>query len=308
MLRTRLWMGAVLILLVLGVLLLDSQLAPYYPVLFLLILVLTLLGCYELLALLGPRRPWPSLCYLAVTALISVNWLPHVCPWARTISPDPLRWVFGTYVAVVLIAFLAAMASFEPSGGSNPPGAEGPGGLHPTLASRTDTLSQVSLTLFTVTYLGVLPSFLAQLRWPIHARLEDLNQQAVLALTLAIFVPKCSDTGAYFTGRLLGRHKMAPVLSPKKTLEGLAGGLLLAAVAAWGFNRLGPVLPGNDLAAIGFGLTVGAAGVLGDLAESLIKRECRQKDASQVMPGFGGVLDVVDSIIYAAPVSYCWLA
>jgi phosphatidate cytidylyltransferase len=67
-----------------------------------------------------------------------------------------------------------------------------------------------------------------------------------------------------------------------------------------------PVLR-SDLAAAALGLTVGAAGVLGDLAESLVKRDCRQKDASQVVPGFGGVLDVIDSIVFAAPVAYWWL-
>jgi phosphatidate cytidylyltransferase len=59
--------------------------------------------------------------------------------------------------------------------------------------------------------------------------------------------------------------------------------------------------------AAGFGLTVAVAGVLGDLAESLVKRDCRRKDASEVVPGFGGVLDVVDSILFAAPVAYWWL-
>jgi phosphatidate cytidylyltransferase len=114
------------------------------------------------------------------------------------------------------------------------------------------------------------------------------------------------DTGAYFTGRLLGRHKMAPVLSPKKTWEGAAGGMVAAVLTALGINALGPVL--HPLAAVGFGLTVGIAGLLGDLAESLIKRDCQQKDASQIMPGFGGVLDVVDAIIFAGPVAYAWLA
>ena len=58
---------------------------------------------------------------------------------------------------------------------------------------------------------------------------------------------------------------------------------------------------------VGFGLTVGVAGMVGDLAESLVKRDCRQKDASHAVPGFGGVLDVVDSVVYAAPVAYLWL-
>jgi phosphatidate cytidylyltransferase len=100
---------------------------------------------------------------------------------------------------------------------------------------------------------------------------------------------------------------MTPLLSPKKTWEGFVGGLAAAVLVAVGFYQLDPVLRGAPLAAVGFGATVWVAGVLGDLAESLIKRDCRRKDASQAIPGFGGVLDVVDSIVFAAPVAYCWL-
>jgi phosphatidate cytidylyltransferase len=290
MLRTRLWMGTVLILLTVGVLLGDAHLA-WYPFLFAVVFLLSMLGTHELLNLLGPsRRPWPILCYASVAALVVVNWLPHVCPFARTFSSDPFRWVFGVYVGVIIVGFLAAMASFQPDAGVG-----------------NDTLSRLSLLLLATAYLGVLPSFLAQLRWPLSARLDDPNRHAVLSLALAIFIPKCCDIGAYTAGRLFGKHKMSPVLSPKKTWEGLAGGLVVAMAAAVGLNSFGPVLPGI-LPALGFGLTVGGAGVLGDLAESLIKRECRQKDASQVMPGFGGVLDVIDSIVYAAPIAYLWLA
>jgi phosphatidate cytidylyltransferase len=289
MLRTRLWMGSLLIALTVGVLLVDGKLDPWYPFLFFLILVLSLLGCRELLTLLGPvRRPWPVLCYAAVSLLVVVNWLPHLCPLAKSISADPLRWVLGVYVGVILVGFLAAMASFHPE--------------------QSDTLSRLAMLVFAAAYLGVLPSFLAQLRWPENIRAVDAERQAVIALALAIFIPKCCDIGAYTTGRMIGKHRMSPVLSPKKTLEGLAGGLVFAMIAAVLINRLGPALRGNDWMAAAFGLTVGGAGVLGDLSESLIKRECRQKDASQAMPGFGGVLDVVDSILFAAPVAYLWLA
>jgi len=130
-----------------------------------------------------------------------------------------------------------------------------------------------------------------------------------VALALAIFVPKSCDVGAYFTGRLLGRHRMAPVLSPKKTWEGAAGGLIAAILACVLIDRLAPVavLQEEWLLEIGFGLTLGTAGMLGDLAESLIKRDCQSKDASHAVPGFGGVLDVVDAVIFAAPPAYGWL-
>jgi CDP-diglyceride synthetase len=126
------------------------------------------------------------------------------------------------------------------------------------------------------------------------------------ALALTIFVPKMCDTGAYFTGRLLGRHKMTPVLSPKKTWEGAAGGLLLAVVAAVGASYYGNQPQYFAAKAVAFALTVGPAGMFGDLAESLMKREGQKKDASQSVPGFGGVLDVIDSVLFAAPLSFLW--
>jgi phosphatidate cytidylyltransferase len=102
---------------------------------------------------------------------------------------------------------------------------------------------------------------------------------------------------------------MTPVLSPKKTWEGAAGGLLAAVLVTVALDRLGPepLLRQRWWAEAGFGLSVGGAGMLGDLAESLVKRDCRQKDASQAVQGFGGILDVIDAVLLAAPVAYFWL-
>jgi phosphatidate cytidylyltransferase len=161
------------------------------------------------------------------------------------------------------------------------------------------------LALWIAAYLGLLPSFFAQLRW--LAGTDKGVATGTQALALALFVPKGCDIGAYFTGRLLGRHRMTPILSPKKTWEGFAGGMLAAVAIAIGLGRMGPALRGSDWLALGFGLTVGLAGILGDLAESLIKRDSRHKDAAQNVPGFGGVLDVVDAVVFAAPVAYAWL-
>lgn len=277
MLRTRLWMGAVLIGLVVCVLAVDGRFAPVYPFLFVLVLALTGVACWEVLTLLpAARRPRPGLCFAAVLSLVAANWIPHLGVLPGGWDQDSWHWVLGVLAAVVLAAFLVEMAYFREPGESVP---------------------RIALTVWIAAYLGLLPSFFAQLRW--------LPEGAV-ALALAAFVPKCCDTGAYFTGRAFGRHPMTPVLSPKKTWEGLAGGLAAAVAAAVGIDRLGPVLPGIA-GEVAFGLTVGVAGTLGDLAESLVKRDCRHKDASQAVPGFGGVLDVVDAVIFAAPVAYAWL-
>ncbi len=281
MLRTRLWMGALLIALMAGVLILDR--GPWYPFLLALVLVIALAAAYELYHLLRPAygvRPWPILG--GVLAVVLANWPAHL--WGG----DPWHYVAGTFAAVVLIAFLAEMAVFSTPGGA---------------------VVRIALAAWGAAYLGVLPSFLAQLRWLPGSEGEG-DSRGLAAVALAVFVPKCCDIGAYFTGRLLGRHRMAPVLSPKKTWEGMAGGLALSAGAAVAMNRLlspRPLLLGSDLAAASFGLAVGGVGALGDLAESLLKRDCRRKDASQVVPGFGGVLDVIDSIVFAAPVAYGWI-
>jgi len=292
MLRTRLWMGAVLIALVTCVLLFDP--GPYYPFLLLLMLFLAGVGSVELHHLIGAAHALPAWAGGAAMLLVLLaNWLARL--WPELCGSDPWLLILGALTLVVLIAFLAEMAVFRPP----MPAAEG------VAAGSSGVVVRMGVLVWTTVYLGVLPSFLAQLRW-LPSPSPDADA-ARTALALAIFVPKCCDIGAYFTGRLLGRHPMTPVLSPKKTWEGLAGGLLLSAVVAVAINRLLPVVRGGDLSAAGFGLVVGGVGALGDLAESLIKRDCRRKDASQAVPGFGGVLDVVDSILFAAPIAYCWL-
>jgi phosphatidate cytidylyltransferase len=290
MLRTRLWMGAMLVALSVGVLALDRYAAPYYPFLFVLASVLSLVAAYEFLCLLDDeRRPPTWLALGGVLVLLFANWLPHL-PGAPAGLADPWQLIGGTFAAIVLSAFIREMAVFREPG---------------------QATTRIAMTVCIAAYLGLLPSFFVQLRW-----LEYGPDQAgdvprgTLALALAIFVPKFCDVGAYFTGRFLGRHKATPVLSPKKTWEGFAGGLATSVVTALVIHGLGPVFPGGDLAwlsAVAFGLVVGLVGIFGDLAESLIKRDCQKKDASQVMPGFGGVLDVVDSIVFAAPVVYRWL-
>jgi phosphatidate cytidylyltransferase len=124
-----------------------------------------------------------------------------------------------------------------------------------------------------------------------------------------------ADTGAYFFGRAFGRHKMTPLLSPGKTWEGAAGGILTACAASWAcFHWFGPWLVQSQyveppvIASLLYGLILAAAGMHGDLAESLLKRDMQRKDSSTWLPGLGGVLDIVDSVLVAAPCAYlCWV-
>lgn len=283
-LRARLWVGAVLIVLACGVLSLDgAYFAPYYPCLLALVVVLGGLSAAELHGLLGggPRPPRWLLVGGTLVVLLA-NWPAHL-GWTHG---EPWRDVIAALAAVTLAGFLWEMATFRQPG---------------------EVVPRIAALLLAACYVGVLASFVAQLRWWPADGAPSPDRRGEAALALVFFVPKFGDIGAYFTGRFLGRHKMSPVLSPKKTWEGLAGGLAAAAATAVVINRLVCPVVGGDAEAALFGAAVGGAGVLGDLAESLIKRDGGAKDASATLPGFGGVLDVVDSVLFAAPVAWWWL-
>ncbi len=110
------------------------------------------------------------------------------------------------------------------------------------------------------------------------------------------------DGAAFFTGHYLGRHKLAPRISPAKTWEGALGGFVLSIIAAL-FLTVGPLGVPWYLAIV-LGILIGVAATLGDLAESLIKRQTHVKDSGQIMPGHGGILDRIDSLLFAVIVVY----
>ena len=146
------------------------------------------------------------------------------------------------------------------------------------------------------------------------------------ALLTTIAVTKSTDSGAYFTGKAIGKHKLIPRLSPGKTWEGSIGGVLTAIGVAYACLRwLFPAIAGDSLppsaapsipllstpliGAIVLGGLLAVSGMLGDLAESLVKRECGAKDSGHLLPGLGGVWDVTDSLIVAAiPAYLCFSA
>lgn len=156
-------------------------------------------------------------------------------------------------------------------------------------------------TMFGMIYLGFMLGFLLSIRrW----------ESAWLVLAI-VFITKSCDIGAYFTGRAIGRHKLIPWLSPGKTWEGLVGGIVVAALTGTGLAAASSYLPSpQDHLPWWMGTICGVifalVGQFGDLAMSLFKRGAGVKDSSSILPGMGGVLDVLDSPLMVAPVAF-WL-
>lgn len=162
---------------------------------------------------------------------------------------------------------------------------------------------------FAVLYLGGLVSFLVQLRMTPFA--ED-RTTSMLPFVSTVLIVKFSDTCQYFIGRLFGRHKLAPTVSPGKTWEGAIGGIgLCVLITASGLVAYADFLTGTEgwLRVALYCTLLCVAGIVGDLLESMLKRDSGIKDSSTWLPGLGGVMDMIDSLLLAAPVSYaCWLS
>jgi phosphatidate cytidylyltransferase len=152
-------------------------------------------------------------------------------------------------------------------------------------------------TLLGAAYLGTLGGAVAALR------LADPVATGAWRVTLLLGAVMSADTCAYLVGRALGRRRLAPALSPSKTLEGLGGALMGGALGALVVRALGlPELPASHAAALG--IAAAAAGTVGDLFESQLKRWAGVKDSGALFPGHGGMLDRLDSLLFAAPVLY----
>lgn len=294
MLRTRVLSAVLIVAALVLVLYVDQGLWPWFPLWFAVAALAMGATSRELVALMAntPARPDPRVVAGGLLAILAANWLPHLvssCPDHEPISgimSEPygsigvLAWPFLSFVAVVMAAFVAESLRFERPGGA---------------------IASVAGTVLVVAYVGLLGTFMIQLRW-----LEGCKH-GLIPLAMLIATAKGADIGAYTVGRLFGRRKLWPALSPNKTVAGGVGGLAFAVVGAmaveWIARGLGLMALGW-VGAAGFGLVVGATAQVGDLMESMIKRDCGRKDASAAVPGFGGVLDVLDSLLFAAPVAY----
>ncbi len=300
MLGTRVLSGLCLIAVLLGVLYLDEWFAPWFPFWLLLSVITMTAAAFELGGLLTAAGCPPSLNSVlgGLMAILAANWMPHITDSLNANAqqsspaiepPQPLAalsWPLLSFVGVLMISFVVQSVQFVKPG---------------------RTMATIASTLLVVAYIGLLGTFILQMRWlegPYHG---------LVPLILLITTAKGADTGAYTFGRLAGKHKLWPSLSPNKTIEGALGGMLFAILGS-----LLVTVTARDLlhlsalsvsGAVGFGLLVGVAAQVGDLMESMIKRESERKDASSTVPGFGGVLDVLDSLLFAGPVAYAyWVA
>jgi len=153
-------------------------------------------------------------------------------------------------------------------------------------------LANCGANYFSIMYLGLLSSFCVTIR----------IEFGLWHLLMLVFVVKFADIGAYAIGTALGKHKFSPRVSPGKTWEGMGGAVAVAAVVSIGFALGFGIM--SWLPAIVFGLCFAFIGQMGDLVESMIKRDAELKDSGQKIPGFGGVLDIIDSPLVAAPFAY----
>jgi phosphatidate cytidylyltransferase len=185
----------------------------------------------------------------------------------------------------------------------------------------TEALASISGTFFGVFYVGWLLSHAVVLR-EFHAQvvsgggpeaalmLSVVPDSGAFLLVYSLTAVYLCDTGAYFAGRAYGRRKLAPRISPGKTVEGAIGGLVAGTLGGLAmksiFDFFWPSLSAclDYVTAAGFGLIIAAAGTVGDLVESLLKRDAKVKDAGSLLPGMGGLLDRLDSALLGIPVTY----
>lgn len=293
MLRWRLILGTALVAALAGFCWLDVRAARPGVYLIALAVIAAWLAAGEMLRIFASLGHYP-----ARGALFAATLLPVVFSSVPVMAPvitvnfaiGSLGWLAIGLAMGLVVAFAGEMSRYESPGKS-------------TVC--------VGLTALSVLYVGGCLGILVQLR--VLSSVNMSSWRALFPLMSMIATVKLSDTCQYFFGRAFGSRKLAPRLSPGKTWEGAIGGVFIAtaiasvAIATYlqGWAGLRPSYLGIVWF---FNLSVAVAGIIGDLAESLLKRDAGVKDSSDWLPGFGGVLDMLDSILFAAPIAYVWWA
>lgn len=289
MLGWRLTVSAILIPAFLLLFWWDAQLGAGAPVLLILCLLLSTRSTFELCQLLKARAIQPCFEVAAVcnALVVLAAWFPVQSTTES--SDNGLMISLGMVFAAIMLAFLLLMM-FEAVRYRQP----------------GNSMESLGAHLLTVLYAGGLIAVLAHLRW------YPDPETGYFAIGSVIIAVKSGDIMAYTFGRLWGKRKMVPTLSPGKTWMGGFGAIVGSCLGTWLWFRFGSALFAgqpqiSSLACIlSYGATMGVVGLVGDLCESLIKRDVEKKDSATLMPGFGGLLDLLDSPLFAAPVAVGW--
>lgn len=289
MLVWRIVLSLVLSSVLAGLFWFDHRCGATAPVLLVFTLLLAARATWELVELLKTRHARLSLgLTLTGTSLVIIaGWWPAWTQlWdAGTAVATPLAslgMICLALATVVLMSFIAGTIRYQRPGNS---------------------METLCAELMSVCYVGLLLALTAQLRWVAGSAL------GYYALASVIVSAKSGDVGAYIFGKNLGGPKMAPLLSPAKTWAGAVGAIVgsIAGGSAWlifalrGFDKSSQ--PGDWWWIVLYTAVIGLAGMVGDVCESLIKRDVGRKDSAPLMPGFGGILDLLDSVLFAGPVA-----
>ncbi len=174
---------------------------------------------------------------------------------------------------------------------------------------QTAALFTIAVEFFGVAYVAAPLSLMLGVLYPVAY--QGIPQEGRWWLVYLILVTKSTDVGAYFVGRLWGKHKLSPTLSPKKTVEGAIAGFVSAVLMSILIQYAGHRFFNGEFSlslteSVWLGMLIGVIGQIGDLAESLLKRDAVVKD-SNTLPGLGGVLDMVDSLLFTTPIVYFFI-
>lgn len=254
---------------------------------FVLIGVVVIAGVIEYFQLIS--RATGSRRYLMQTVAVSGIYLCFLFQYREGGSPEALAKADGLIVAGLMILLIISR-------------------LGSALEGRK-SLDELMRALFGFVYITLLFGFVAKILC-LPLQNEDGVSMSSWYVLFLVIVTKLTDTGAYCVGSLIGKHKCIPHISPGKTWEGLMGGLLFAFVGAFACRFLFPdhlVALGSTSWLVGITLSIAVAAIIGDLSESILKRTLEIKDSGQFMPGIGGVLDLIDSLLFTAPVLYFFL-
>lgn len=291
MLGWRLLISAFLIPALIGLFWLDASQGANAWILLVFCGLVASRNAYELSVLLTARQMKPSLWWAGGISVLVIasGWLHRWLDPEMVAQPCALLQSIGAIGLTVTLGFCGLLARecmvYHKPGNS---------------------MESLGANAIIVLYAGALLAVTAQFRWFPDPRL------GYFAIGSMIIAVKCGDTGAYTFGRLWGKRKMAPILSPGKTWMGFVGAIVGSTVGGslwlmFGGRLLEAEPRANSILLVAaYSATIGLIGLVGDLCESLIKRDVEKKDSAPLMPGFGGLLDLLDSPLYAGPFALVW--